>query len=201
MSQMAYLAFGNGVLQPGESTKEAMRDAAEQVKKGEIPTISLNPEGFWAIPGYKLDPVYQVELGIIGAALFGASLTAYLLQASTLVTCHTNVTCPPLYRVLRDAVPHSSLQCDCHVSQMWPELSKVTNETVCFCAHHAADASSSQETYRSRQLVCCIHHYRNVHIYSKDVGSSDNHMAISQLDGRNDRDKWTWLSASALPEP
>ena len=83
MSQVAYLAFGNGVLQPGESTKEAMRDAAEQVKRGEIPTISLNPEGFWAIPGYKLDPVYLVELGIIGAALFGASLTAYLLQAST----------------------------------------------------------------------------------------------------------------------
>ncbi|KAK9904251.1 hypothetical protein WJX75_007737 [Coccomyxa subellipsoidea] len=78
--KVAYLAFGNGVLQPGESTKEAMRDAAEQVKKGEIPTISLNPEGFWGIPGYKLDPVYMVELGIIGAALYGASLTAYLLQ-------------------------------------------------------------------------------------------------------------------------
>jgi hypothetical protein len=130
VSQVAYLAFGNGVLQPGESTKEAMRDAAEQVKKGEIPTISLNPEGFLGIPGYKLDPVYMVELGIIGAALYGASLTAYLLQASTFVACLIDVMCPPLYRVLGDAVLHSSLQCNCHVSHIRPELSKVTSETV-----------------------------------------------------------------------
>ena len=31
VSQVAYLTFGNGVLQPGESTKNAMKDAAEQV--------------------------------------------------------------------------------------------------------------------------------------------------------------------------
>jgi hypothetical protein len=30
---------------------------------------------------YKLDTVYEVELGIIGAALLGAALASYLLQA------------------------------------------------------------------------------------------------------------------------
>ncbi len=52
-----------------------------QVKRGEIPEISLRPQSFMGIPEYKLDPVYLVELGIIGAALLGASLASYLLQA------------------------------------------------------------------------------------------------------------------------
>lgn len=82
VSQVAYLAFGNGVVQPDASTQEAMKKAAEQVKHGEIPTISLNPKGFAGIPEYKLDTVYAVELGIIGSALIGVSLASYLLKAS-----------------------------------------------------------------------------------------------------------------------
>ncbi len=79
---MAYLALGNGVVQPDTSTQEAMKRAADQVKHGEIPTISLNPKGFAGISEYKLDTVCAVELGIIGSALIGVSLASYLLKAS-----------------------------------------------------------------------------------------------------------------------
>lgn len=82
LSQVGYLAFGIGVVQPEGSTQEAINKAADQVKHGEIPSISLNPKSFVGVPSCKLDTVYEVELGIIGAALLGASLAVYLLQAS-----------------------------------------------------------------------------------------------------------------------
>ena len=85
--QVAYLAFGEGVVSPTAATKEAINETVEQAKQGEIPTISLQPDAFLGIPQYKLDTVYEVELGIICAALLGAAMVSYLLQVCVRYLC------------------------------------------------------------------------------------------------------------------
>jgi hypothetical protein len=48
--QVAYMTFGEAVVTPTSDTKEAINRTVEQVKHGEMPTISLQPGTFFGVP-------------------------------------------------------------------------------------------------------------------------------------------------------
>lgn len=82
--QVALLAFGPSVFKPSAQNASAIKGCMEEARHGRIGDTASKAYAWLASPEYPLPLAYEVDLRIIGSAILGAALVAYLLKVRLL---------------------------------------------------------------------------------------------------------------------
>ena len=87
------LAFGPLAFKPSEQKIGIIRECVHKARHGEVPKAASKAYAWMPAQDYPLPLTYEVDLRIIGSAVLGAALVAYLLKVSLVPPrpspCHT----------------------------------------------------------------------------------------------------------------
>ena len=81
--QAALLAFGPGVFRPTEQNAAFIKQCVIEARHGKVPEAATKAYTWITTPEHPLPLAYEVDLRIIGSAILGASLVAYLLKVGS----------------------------------------------------------------------------------------------------------------------
>ena len=76
------LAFGSLAFKPSEQKMGIIRECMHKARHGEVPEAASKAYAWMAAQDYPLPLAYEVDLRIIGSAVLGAAVVAYLLKVS-----------------------------------------------------------------------------------------------------------------------
>ena len=90
--QAAMLAFGPVAFKPSEQKIGIIRECVHKARHGDVPQAASKASPWMAAQDYPLPLADEVDLRIIGSAVLGAALVAYLLKVSIMLArpscCH-----------------------------------------------------------------------------------------------------------------
>ena len=76
------LAFGPLAFKPSEQKIGIIRECVHKARHGDVPEAASKAYAWMAAQDYPLPLAYEVDLRIIGSAVLGAAVVAYLLKVS-----------------------------------------------------------------------------------------------------------------------
>ena len=86
------LAFGSVAFKPSEQKIGIIRECVHKARHGEVPEAANKAYAWMAAQNYPLPLAYEVDLRIIGSAVLGAAVVAYLLKVGLVLArpspCH-----------------------------------------------------------------------------------------------------------------